>query len=186
MSILNDLDPVNARLPAKARVSRNRLLPWASAILLLLAGMSWIYFANPLDVGTPPAVPAVAVAAEVPTTPPPPTPSAAASPSETEPGGTALIRNTPTGNEEAPGKQANAFAALQAELAATEKPTIKAAEPAPSVAAKANQQKEQKSRATAKTAKRNEHQGSANGQRHAKAAKKPNERDIDIISAIVR
>lgn len=186
MSILNDLDPVNARLPAKARGSRNRVLPWASAILLLLAGMSWIYFANPLDVGTPPAMPAVAVAAEVPATLAQPSPVAAASASASEPSGTALIRNTSAGNEEAQSQQANAFAALQAELAATDKPSIKAAEPVPSVAVKANQQKEQKSRAPAKATKRNENQGSANGQRHAKAAKKPNERDIDIISAIVK
>lgn len=190
MSILNDLDPANARLPATNRTAHNRLIPWASASLLLVAGTAWVYLANDVDEKGGRAVAPVALATDtlVPASPPSPTPATTSS--EVERDGVALIRNTQAAADKPleTGKQPNAFAALQEEITSADKVPTKnvATTPASPVTATTNQRTDQKPRSTTKTAKREEKKASTNGQRQTKAAKKPSERDIEIISAIVK
>lgn len=191
MSILNDLDPKNTRLPSSARQSGSRPFAWVAALLLLTAGLLWIYLGDALIGKETTTVPVVARASDTPASPPmPSTPAATAEPLTNE-GGAALILTTPSASaetEEAT-KQSNAFAALQEDIAngsavAVAAPAAAMASPAGTT--KANQRTEAKTSSAAKTTKRLASKDSGNGQRQARAGKKPAERDIDIISAIVR
>jgi hypothetical protein len=195
MSILNDLDPANTRLPSSAKQSGSRPFAWVAALLLLTAGLLWIYLGDAMIGKGTTTVPAVAMASDTPAAPPmPSTPATTAEPSTNE-GGAALIRTTPSANaetEEAT-KQPNAFAALQEDIASgsTVAAAATVAAPAAAIASpagttKANQRTEAKTRSVAKATKRPASKDSGNGQRQARAGKKPAERDIDIISAIVR
>lgn len=188
MSILNDLDPANSRIPSSARSTNSRIVAWTSALLLLIAGMLWIYFGSVFDGKGERTISPAALASDVPQTlPQPPQPATAAAPTAEE-GGAALIRTMATGSEESLGttNQPNAFAALQHELPTGSTTPPHAAATSQAAKPKATQRTEQKTHTAAKSTKRPPNKNSTNSQRQARSDKKPAERDIDIISAIVR
>jgi hypothetical protein len=187
MSILNDLDPANSRIPSSARTASSHLVAWAAA-LLLIGGMLWIYFGNVFDDKGEHTISPVALASDVPATPPlSPQPATVAVPVAAE-SGAALILTTASGNNESmeATKQPNAFAALQEELASGSTAPTQATAATQAGSTKASQRTEQKSRPAAKTTKRQANKSAPSGQRQARSDKKPIERDIEIISAIVR
>lgn len=184
MSILNDLDPENARIPSSPGKTSSSLVPWASALLLLVAGVLWIYLGNVFGAKEENTISPVTLASDVPAAPPQ---SVAPTPAADE-GGAALIRATPMKTDEtaAATKQPNAFAALQEELVTDGAVTSQTSAVATQGAtAKATRPAEQKTR-SATTTKRQANKDSTGSQRQAQSSTKPSERDIDIISAIVR
>ncbi len=188
MSILNDLDPANSRIPTSTRRTSSRIVAWASALLLLVTGMLWIYFGSVFDGKGERTISPVASDSNVPMPPLlPPQPATATAPA-TEESGAALIRTATAATDESVDKikQPNAFAALQDELPNGSPPSPKAAATSQAGKTKATQRTEQKTHAAAKSTKHLANKKSTNGQRQARSDKKPAERDIDIISAIVR
>lgn len=189
MSILNDLDPANARIPFAARKSSNRFFAWASALVPLFAGMLWVYLGNGVASNDQANISPVAQANDVSAAPvqlPPPV--AALTPTTNE-GSAALIRTAPTAASESvdKSKQPNAFAALQIESAAgSGVPPPSATATSQSTKPKASQRTEQKQGSGTKNAKRPAQKDTADSQRLARSSKRPAERDIAIISAIVR
>lgn len=189
MSILNDLDPENARIPSPSRAASSRLTTWASALLLLFAGMLWIYLGNAFDGKGEGTISPVAVATDAPVSPSLQPPPASSPTPMNEEGGAALIRTSPTASDEIveATKQSNALAALQEELViggvVASQTAALVSKP---VREKASQRTEQKTRPVATTAKRQTNKSASNSQRQARSDKKPAERDIDIISAIVK
>lgn len=185
MSILNDLDPENARIPPASSKANNRLVAWASALLLLVAGVVWIYIGKVFDDKNTLPISPVALASDGPVTPPLSLPPAASAAPTAEATGAALIRAIPaaSGEKVEAEKQPNAFAALQDDPVTSSKTPAAASK---SLATKASQRTEQKTNSPAKAGKRQANKGSGSVQSKTRSAKKPAERDIDIISAIVK
>lgn len=188
MSILSDLDPKNAKIPATSAPRQSRNTAWMLALLLLIGGIFWFYLAQPSDmIGTVDAsLPLdqaagsnehlLASAAQT-----APLPSA----ENREETGSALIHSAPAteattvASEESP----NVFQQLQKELDATPSAATDI------VAKPAGQQKQASNKMSSKVGrakKATRSASTASGQRPTKTAATPSERDINIISAIVR
>ena len=188
MSILSDLDPKNAKIPATSAPRQSRNTGWVMALLLLCGGIFWFYLGQPSD-----TIGSVDVS-------PPPNPGAGsnehllASAAQTAPlpaaenreeTGSALIHSVPAtetaavASEESP----NVFLQLQKELDATPSAATDI------VAKPATQQKQASNKTSSKVGrvkKATRSASTATGQRPTKTAVTPSERDINIISAIVR
>jgi cytoskeletal protein RodZ len=188
MSILSDLDPKNAKIPAGPSPKPSRNTGLMLALLLLCGGVSWLYLAQPfatvgnVDSTLPPNQspgsnePLLASVAE--TTPLP----AAATHEES---GSALIQSAPATENAADASEAspNVFQELQNELDATPSAgTDTVTKPA----ARQIKASDKKSAKVSRAKKVTRSASAATGQRPTKTAANPSERDINIISAIVR
>lgn len=189
MSILQDLDPHYAKIPpAPPPKGGSKVTGWILAVLFLLGGAIWLIFniqfgQKPVPIDQPATQPASSSAAAD----PPPVLAKAPAPQANE--GSALIReNTSAPNETKSGE--NTFETMQKELEkAGDKHTVvetnQRAKEHKSV--KPSGQKKHPTNPGAHkhpaplpgtTTSRTSHQG--------KTAKNPAERDLDIITAIVK
>lgn len=189
MSILQDLDPHYAKIPpASPRKGGSKMTGWILAVLFLLGGAIWLIFN--IQFGQKPGAidqPATQQASLPAAANPPPVPAQAPTPQANE--GSALIReNTSTPNEAKSGE--NTFETMQKELEKAEDKHTVVETNQPAKEHKSVKPSGQKKHATkprshkhpaplpGTTASKTSHQG--------KTAKNPAERDLDIITAIVK
>lgn len=193
MSILRDLDPQNATIHQSARVaSKGNRIAWILTLPLLLGGAIWLFLDNQ------PSQSATYLAA-TPTTstdesrPPPDSarhdPAQLAAPDA----GTALIREnaaTPGERKSDTASEKSVLQTMQMELekARGEQASHSKATSVSKAKSTAPDQPEKttKSANSNKSSKSMAKRSTSTGQRMAKSEKKPAERDIDIISAIVK
>lgn len=227
MSILQDLDPQNAKINASTSpAGKTRTMAWVLSVLSFTGGMIWLLYNFQYATSSTPSEPGTTLPASLATSSSPPEIAQAAQPRQataptpvTANGGSAQIRqNAPAATEPkiesntgdkalaaiAPGsakvdsgkeppppaKVVQSKAAPTTELAkATPVKASPAPEPRtkPAKQAKLAQQKKPASKVSASKSTKKTVAGTASkGSTTAKAEKRPAERDIDIITAIVR
>ncbi len=198
MSILSDLDPKNARLPSAAE---NHNMAWLVAVLLLLGGTTWLYFGGPFKLARTPSLAeptataslrplsdsAEPVQASV-------TPPGFSASGYTKPG-PASIQSAETPASVArrtPSVPENAFQVPLKETAKTVRAKAPGSPGAPAasiVTSPAPQSKKHSTKhasAKAGTLRKTRNTRNASTQQPATGAAMASERDIEIISAIVR
>jgi len=188
-SILNDLDPENARPLHPPRPASGHLANWV-AVLLLVAGILWFYLGATFDDKLDATMSTVRWADTPPSLTPLPPPTSTHALPKTAEGGSALIRSTPTetGKTNTTGvMQPDAFAALQEELAKDSKTQIQETVIARhSGTTNADQRTKQVPPSATKAAKRPADKGATISQQQRRSDQGAAERDINIISAIVK
>ncbi|KXB31835.1 hypothetical protein AT959_05690 [Dechloromonas denitrificans] len=197
MSILRDLDPTNTRLSALQTPRSGKAIVWISALLLIIAGTAWLFLAQYRERkngaiesqqnekthrGNPPGtlelaqrVPGAALLLAEHSHPPIPDK------------GAALIRESPPAQENAKERNNSSL-----DISQERNTGLKAEQPSYKnelVVAPQNKSKENRplnSAATKKQGKALAAHTATDGSRSLATTKKPAERDIDIITAIVR
>lgn len=190
MSILSDLDPQNAMIHRNARAaSKGNKTVWMLVLLLLSGGAIGLLLTNKSGQHPPATHDTVATAvstaessaASVPSNPAPPPATA----------GAAEIReNTPAQGARKPNKvsEQSALQAMQIEQEQTrgEQPTGNTSLPVSKQKSVATDQRPKAANSVAKPSRNTGKRSTTDGARTAKSEKKPAERDIDIITAIVK
>lgn len=190
MSILRDLEPQNAKIHYTTRVaSKGNQIAFALAVLLLLGGTIWL-FRNTQSEQTQTAVAPSATPAGIDSGP------MRDSPTSTPPlgAGSALIHeNHPAENnrESNKARDENVFQAMQIESGKTQGEQLLTSNTSLplsklNLAATEQHRKAINNANTRKLPKNTARHSTVNGRYNAESYKKPLERDIDIITAIVK
>ncbi|UCV02017.1 hypothetical protein [Dechloromonas denitrificans] len=189
MSILRDLDPQNATIHHNARVaSKGNKTVWMLVLLLLSGGAIGLFLTNQSGQHLPATNDTVATAVSTAES----SASAASAPSNLAPPpaapGTAEIRENQGERKLNKASEQSALLAMQMELEKTrgEQPTGNTPAPVSKQKTVATDQHPKTTNSSAKSSRNTAKRSTADGTRTAKAEKKPAERDIDIITAIVK
>jgi hypothetical protein len=191
MSILRDLDPQNAMIHRNTRdASKGNKIAWMLALLLLSGGATWLFLSNKPSQNLPATYSTVATTVST-------NESLAATDSarDNQPpatGGTAEIReNQPAQGEQKSDKagEQSALLAMQMEQEKTRMEQLTGSTPStPIVKQKsaATDQRLKTANSAGKSPRNAAKRSTPDGARPTKSEKKPAERDIDIITAIVK
>lgn len=198
MSILQDLDPKNAKIDPQTPNGNARKFAWMLALMSFLGGSAWLVFNFQFEKN---AVASDRVAAltpssnESPTAPttekvePPPQASPLIPSSAAQ--GSALIHENSTaqnGRKEDSAVQGNAFQAMRQEVATPMNHQTAPGRGSPKAhkSVKSSQEKKATTKISAKKSSKKTAARATTDAHSAKNEKRPAERDIDIISAIVK
>lgn len=198
MSILQDLDPKNAKIDPQTPNGNTRKFAWMLALISFLGGSAWLVFNFQFEKNTvasdrvaalkpssndSPMAPVTAKVEPQPQVPP-------AAPVTAAPGSAQIHESSATQNEhkEDSAPQGGAFQAMRQEVATPRNHQVAHEKGSPKghKLVKSSQEKKAASKISAKKSPKKTATKTTTNTHTAKYEKKPAERDIDIISAIVK